>query len=66
MVYFEFIAGDESIFTYDIYLIIYPTTCFPVSKIYGILGSLLMSIEVMLILVYENVCGDYATVDTKF
>ena len=65
MVNFEFIARDESVFTYVIYLVIYPMTCFLVSKIYGILGGLLMSgpiiVEVMLILVYENLCGVYTT-----
>lgn len=58
-------AGDESIFTYDIYLVIHPMTCFPASKIYGVIGVLLMSgliiVEVMLILVYENLCGVYVT-----
>ena len=53
-------------FTYDLYLVIYPMACFSVSKIFGILEGLLMSglviIEViMLILVYENLCGIYAT-----
>ena len=65
MVKFEFMARDESIFTYDVYLVIYPITCVSVSKICGILGSLLMSglviVEVMLILVYDNLYGDYAT-----
>ena len=50
---------------YDIYLVIYPMSCLPVSKIYGMLGSLLMSglvvVEVMLILVYDNLYGVYAT-----
>jgi len=36
---------------YDIYLVIYPMSCLPVSKIYGMLGGLLMSrmviVEVM-------------------
>ena len=40
-------------------------TCSPMSKIYGILGCLLMSglviVEVMLILVYENLYDIYAT-----
>ena len=39
--------------------------CLPVRKIYGMLGGLLMSglviVEVMLILVYDNLCGVYAT-----
>ena len=39
--------------------------CFPVSKTFGIIDDLLMSglviVEVMLILVYENPCGIYAT-----
>ena len=39
--------------------------CFSVSKIFGILDGLLMSglviLEVMLILVYENLCGIYAS-----
>jgi len=39
VVKFESMAGDESIFTYDIYLVIYPMTCFPVSKMYGTLGG---------------------------
>ena len=34
MTEFEFMAGDESIFTYDIYLVIYPMSCLPVSKIF--------------------------------
>ena len=52
-------------FTYGIYLVIYPMVCFPVSKTFGIIDDLLMSglviVEVMLILVYENLCGIYAT-----
>ena len=43
MVKFEFMARDESIFTYDINLEIYPMTSFLMSKIYGILGGILMS-----------------------
>jgi len=39
---FEFMVGDENIFTYDIYLVIYPTYFF-VSKIYGIFSGLLVS-----------------------
>jgi len=40
-------------------------TCFPVCKIFGIVDGLVMSgpviVEVMLILVYEILCGVYAT-----
>ena len=66
MVNFEFMAGDESIFTYDIHLVIYSMKFFPVSKIFGILEGLLMSglviIEVIkLILVYKNLCGIYVS-----
>ena len=64
MVFYIMVEVDKS-FTYDLYLIIYPMTCLFVSKINGILGSLLMSglviVEVMLILVYDNLYGDYAT-----
>ena len=64
MVFYIMVEVDKS-FTYDLYLIIYPMTCLSVSKINGILGSLLMSglviVEVMLILVYDNLCGVYAT-----
>jgi len=64
MVFYIMVEVDKS-FTYDLYLIIYPMTCLSVSKINGILGSLLMSglviVEVMLILVYDNLYGDYAT-----
>jgi hypothetical protein len=64
MVFYIMVEVDKS-FTYDLYMIIYPMTCLSVSKINGILGSLLMSglviVEVMLILVYDNLYGDYAT-----
>jgi len=64
MVFYIMVEVDKS-FTYDLYLIIYPMTCLSMSKINGILGSLLMSglviVEVMLILVYDNLYGDYAT-----
>ena len=64
MVFYIMVEVDKS-FTYDLYLIIYPMTCLSVSKINGILGSLLMSglviVEVMLILVYDNLYGVYAT-----
>ena len=62
---FDIMVEVDKSFTYDLYLIIYPMTCLSVSKINGILGSLLMSglviVEVMLILVYDNLYGDYAT-----
>ena len=52
-------------FTYDIYLVIYPTIYFSVSKIFGILDVLLLSglvvVEVMLVFVYKNLYGIYAT-----
>ena len=42
-----------------------PMVCFPVSKIFGILEGLLRSglviVDLMLISVYENLCGIYAT-----
>ena len=64
MVFYIMVEVDKS-FTYDLYLIIYPMTCLSVSKINGILGSLLMGgfviVEIMLILVYGNLCGVYAT-----
>jgi len=64
MVFYIMVEVDKS-FTYDLYLIIYPMTCLSVSKINGILGSLLMSglviVEAMLILVDDNLYGDYAT-----
>ena len=62
---FDIMVEVDKLFTYDIYIVIYPMSCLPVSKIYGMLGSLLMSglviVEVMLILVYDNLCGVYAT-----
>ena len=62
---FDIMVEVDRIFTYGIYLVIYPMTWFSVSKIYGILGSLLMGgfviVEVILILVYGNLCGVYAT-----
>jgi len=36
-------VGDKGIFTYDKCLAIYHMTCFSLNKIYGILGSLLVS-----------------------
>ena len=52
---FDIVVDVDKLFTYDIYLVIYPMSCLPVSKIYGMLGGLLMSglvvVEVMLILV---------------
>ena len=61
----NFMDGDESIFTYDIYFVLYPMICFPMSKFFGILSDLLISglviVEVILILVYENLYGVYAT-----
>ena len=62
---FDIKVDVDKLFPYDIYLVIYPMVCFSVSKIFGILDGLLMSglviLEVMLILVYENLCGIYAT-----
>ena len=63
MVKFEFMARDESIFTYDVYLVIYFMSCLFVSEIYEMLGGLLMSglviVEVMLILMYDKLYGVY-------
>jgi len=62
---FDIVVDVDKLFTYDIYIVIYPMSCLPVSKIYGMLGGLLMSglviVEVMLILVYDNLYGVYAT-----
>jgi len=62
---FDIIVDVDKLFTYVIYLVIYSMSCLPVSKIYGMLGGILMSglviVEVMLILVYDNLCGVYAT-----
>jgi len=48
---FDIMVDVDKLFTYDIYLVIYPMSCLPVSKIYGMLGGLLMSgmiiVEVM-------------------
>ena len=63
--WFDIVVDIDKLFTYDIYIVIYPMSCLPVSKIYGMLGGLLMSglviVEVMLILVYDNLCSVYAT-----
>ena len=65
MMTFDIMVDVDKLFIYDIYLVIYSMSCLPVSKIYGMLGGLLMSglviVEVMLILVYDNLYGDYAT-----
>ena len=62
---FDIMVEVDKLFTYDIYLVIYPMSCLPVSKTYGMLGGLLMSgliiVDVMLILVYDNLCSVYAT-----
>ena len=61
MMIFDIMVDVDKLFIYDIYLVIYPMSCLPVSKIYGMLGGLLMSglviVEVMLILVYDNLCS---------
>ena len=48
---FDIVVDVDKLFTYDIYLVIYPMSCLPVSKIYEMLGGLLMSgmiiVEVM-------------------
>ena len=55
---FDIVVDVDKLFIYDIYLVIYPMSCLPVSKTNGMLGGLLMSglvvVEVMLILVYDN------------
>jgi hypothetical protein len=65
MMTFDIMVDVDKLFTYDIYLVIYPMSCLPVSKIYGMLGGLLMSglviVEVMLILMYDNLYGVCAT-----
>ena len=65
MMAFDIIVDVDKLFTYVIYLVIYSMSCLPVRKIYGMLGSLHMSglviVKVMLILVYDNLCGVYAT-----
>ena len=62
---FWYYGWFDKLFTYDIYLVIYSMSCLPMSKIYGILGGLLISglviVDVMLILVYDNLYGVYAT-----
>ena len=62
---FDIVVDVDKLFTYDIYIVIYPMSCLPVSKIYGMLGGLLMSglviVEVMLILMYDKLYGVCAT-----
>ena len=62
---FDIMVDVDKLFIYDIYLVIYPMSCLPVSKTNGMLGGLLMSglviVGVMLILVYDNLCGVYAS-----
>ena len=62
---FDIMVEVDRIFTYGIYFVIYPMSCLPMSKTYGMLGGLLMSgliiVDVMLILVYDNLCSVYAT-----
>ena len=62
---FDIVVDVDKLFIYDIYLVIYPMSCLPVSKTYGMLGGLLMSelviVGVMLILVYDNLCSVYAS-----
>ena len=62
---FDIMVDVDIFFTYNIYLVIYSMSCLPVRKIYGMLGSLHMSglviVKVMLILVYDNLYGVYAT-----
>ena len=48
---FWYYGWFDKLFTYDIYLVIYSMSCLAMSKIYGILGGLLISglviVEVM-------------------
>ena len=65
MMIFDIMVDVDKLFIYDIYLVIYSMSCLPVSKIYGMVDGLPMSglviVEVMLILVYDNLYGVYAT-----
>jgi len=65
MMAFDIIVDVDKLFTYVIYLVIYSMSCLPVSKIYEMLGGLLMSglviVLVMIILVYDILYGVCAT-----
>jgi len=65
---FDIMIEIDKLFTYDIYLVIYPMSYLPVSKTYGMLGGLPMNglviVDVMLILVYDSLCGVYTTYDS--
>jgi len=62
---FDIVVDNDKLFTYGIYLVIYPMSYLSVSKTYGMHDGLLTSgfviVGVMLILVYDNFCGVYAT-----
>jgi len=62
---FDIVVDNDKLFTYGIYLVIYPMSYLFVSKTYGMHDGLLTSglviVGVMLILVYDNFCGVYAT-----